>query len=177
MAGPKNLIITGTPGVGKTTLIKECVYPYHDHIGGFMTEEMKEGPVRQGFLLKTFDGDSGILARKGMASKNKLNKYGVDLKVIENIGIPSMQRAASERQVIVVDEIGTMELLSQAFAEAVTQVLAGPKPLLATIRRKAEPFTSHIKKMSDTELIVLTRENFPKVKETVRAWIKEKTHP
>ena len=174
MASPKNLILTGTPGIGKTTLIKECAYPFVEKLGGFVTEELKEGHCREGFLLKTFQGEKRVLAKKGMASPHKLNKYGIDLSALNNVGIPALKKAQAAGQLLVIDEIGKMEMMSEPFCQFVTSALAGPLPLLATIRTKAEPFTSQVKKMSDTELLVLTRANYPEIKRRVRGWIEDK---
>ena len=170
----KNLIITGSPGTGKTTLIKECVNPFRDCVGGFYTEEMREGAVRKGFYLKTLEGASGILAAKGLKSKHRLNKYGVDLHVLEDLGAAAIEKAIRGSRVVVVDEIGTMEMMSSLFCEKIASALISPKPLLATIRLKAEPFTSQIKKMSDTLLLKLDRENFLEMKAQVRQWLEAK---
>ena len=78
---------------------------------------------------------------------------------------------------MVVDEIGSMEMLSEQFCEEIPKVLAGPTPLLASIRQNAQPFTSQIKKMSDTQLVTLTRANFLNVKNQVRHWIEDKCRP
>lgn len=167
----KNLIITGSPGVGKTTLIKECAGSFREFIGGFYTEEIRQGRERRGFLLKTFDGASGILAKKGLKSPHKLNKYGIDLKALEDLGVGALRQALNDKKIIVADEIGTMEMMSPLFCEIIGRALNGPKPLLATIRLKAEPFTAQIKKMSDTRLIVLKKETYLDIKEEVRAWL------
>lgn len=170
----KNLIITGTPGVGKTTLIKECTLPFREAVGGFYTEEIREKDKRRGFLLKTFDGASSVLAQKGLKSSVKLDKYGINLGAFEEIGVGALRAAMEEKAIVVVDEIGSMEMKSPAFCEIIGRILSGSKPLLATIRSKAEPFTSQIKKMGNTKVIVLTRETFPQVKDEVRAWIESR---
>ncbi len=170
----KNLIVTGSPGVGKTTLLKECAYPLADHLGGFFTEEVREGKDRKGFLLKTFSGQAGLLASKDSDLEVKVNKYGVDVSVLDDLGVPAVREAMRSKKVVVVDEIGTMEMLSPLFCETVAAALIGEKSFLATIRLQAEPFTSQIKKMSDTVLIKLDRSNFPEVKQRVRAWLEEK---
>jgi len=170
----KNLFVTGTPGIGKTTLIKECTFPFREYVGGFYTEEIKENNARMGFLLKTFSGYSGVLAAKGMKSEKKLNKYGIDLNVLDQMGTKALVEAQKDKKVVVVDEIGSMEIFSSYFCDTIAEIMGGKKPLLATIRLKAEPFTSQIKKMSDTELLQLDRENFPSIKEKVRAWLEDK---
>ena len=167
----KNLIVTGNPGIGKTTLIKECILPFRERTGGFYTEEIKEGDERAGFLIKTLDGQEGIFAKKGLKSSAKLNKYGINLNVLESLGVRAVQKALEEKAVVVIDEIGAMEILSPLFCSTVTEALQKAPLLLATIRLKAEPFTSQIKKMSETKLVVLTRENYSLVKSQIRQWL------
>jgi len=172
----KNFILTGNPGVGKSSLLKECVYPLLQDLGGFITEEIRENNQRKGFLLKVLQGGEGVLAAKGLKSHHKLNKYGVDLSVLENMGLPAVQAALESKKVVVVDEIGSMEMMSEAFCQTIAQVLLHPKPLLATIRRNAQPFTAQIKKMSDTILVTLDRDNRVEIKTRLRAWLEEKVY-
>jgi nucleoside-triphosphatase len=167
----KNLILAGKPASGKTTLIKEVCRRRLERLGGFYTEEIKEGNERQGFLLKTFDGKEGVLARKGMKSSCKLNKYGIDLGVLEGIGIAALGRALEEKDIIVIDEIGSMEIVSDHFRRQLLECLNSPKRILATIRFNAQPFTDEIKKMADTELVNLSRQNTFMVKKQVEEWM------
>jgi len=169
----KNLIVTGKPGVGKTTLVKEAVWPYRQKVGGFYTEEVVEGRQRLGFRLRTFRGEEGLLASKRMASPHRLNKYGVDLAVLETLGIASVRKALDGKALVVIDEIGSMEMMSAAFRATVLECLGGPKPVLATIRQGAQPFTDSIKALDRTKLRALTRENFGQVREEVRAWVED----
>ncbi|OGS20947.1 MAG: hypothetical protein A2252_04450 [Elusimicrobia bacterium RIFOXYA2_FULL_39_19] len=172
MIKSKNLFITGKPGAGKTTLIKDSVLPYVSEIGGFYTEDiLDENKKRLGFKLKTFSGSEGILASKGLKSKNKINKYGVDLQVLENIGVKEMRKTLNENKIVVIDEIGVIETLSPVFTEALLKCITAPNRLLATIRFGAQPFTDEVKAMSDTSLLVLDRENIVDIKKQVRAWL------
>jgi nucleoside-triphosphatase len=167
----KNLFITGKPACGKTTLIKEAVLPYMPKIGGFYTEEIKDNNERQGFLLKSFDGASGVLAKKGMKSPHKLNKYGIDAGVLENIGIRSIKNAIAQRKIIVIDEIGSMEVISENFRKVIMEALGSSLNVLATIRYHSQPFTDEVKKMENTSMLYLSRENHIDVKNQVKAWI------
>jgi len=167
----KNIFITAKPGIGKTTLIREITLPYLERIGGFYTEEIREKNKRKGFVLKTFSGQEGIMALKGIRSEHKLNKYGIDMKVIEGIGVNSLLEAVEKKDIVVIDEIGTMECISQLFNESVVKCLNSEKRILATIRYNSQPFSDEIKKMSNTKTLVLTRENYPDIKTELQKWL------
>jgi nucleoside-triphosphatase len=174
MPGSKNLVVAGKPGVGKTTLIKETVWPYRSQVAGFYTEELVEDRQRLGFKLKSFAGEEGVLASKHRAGPPRVGKYGVDLGVLERIGVAELRRAAEGGRMVVIDEIGSMETLSTEFRSVVLELFAGPKPVLATIRFGAQPFTDEVKALPETEVKALTRENYREVRDEVRSWIEER---
>ncbi|MBN1621917.1 MAG: hypothetical protein JW871_04935 [Endomicrobiales bacterium] len=170
----QNLFITGKPGSGKTTLIKEVCLAHLERLGGFYTEEIKEKDKRLGFVLKTFDGQQGVLAKKGMKSGAKLNKYGVDLDVLEKIGISSIKKALNEKEIIVIDEIGSMEILSDEFRNVLLECFGSGKKVLATIRYKSQPFTDEVKKMQNASLVFVSHENYLDVKKQIKQWLEQK---
>ena len=167
----KNLILTGPPGTGKTTLLREALLPFPERATGFLTEEIREGRDRVGFRLKTLEGTSGILASKKMAGPPRLNKYGVDLKTLEGLGLTALEKGLREKKLLVIDEIGSMEILSEKFRRTVVECLNSPLPVLATIRLRAQPFTDSIRKMPETQIWELTRENYAETKRRLREWI------
>lgn len=169
----KNIVITGKPGCGKTTLIREICRRYPDRVGGFFTDEVRIGSARDSFVLKTLDGRQGLLAKKGMASAVKLNKYGVDLAVLETIGIGALRGAMDEGKIVIIDELGTLEMLSAPFRAAVADCLNGPCRVCASIRYNAQPFTDEIRHMDDTELLQLSRDNAAQVRAVIEGWIND----
>jgi len=169
----KNLFITGNPRVGKTTLIKEVCLPYWEKIGGFYTEEFRQGSERWGFVLKTFSGEEVVFAQKKMKGQAKLGKYGVDLEALEKVGVKAMEDALVKKEVIVVDEIGQMEIFSDRFREVLVKCLNSEKKVLATIRLHSQPFTDEIKKIANTEILYLKKENYLEVKLETRKWLEK----
>jgi nucleoside-triphosphatase len=167
----KNVVITGKPGCGKTSLIREVCRRFPDKIGGFFTDEVHIGAKRDSFVLKSFDGQQGVFAKKGMESPVKLNKYGIDLGVLEAIGIGALRRAMADEKVIVIDEIGSMEMFSKTFRTAVAECLNSPCKVFASIRYNAQPFTNEIKAMPDTTLVCLSRNNAAEVQKRIEEWI------
>ncbi|MFH1259675.1 MAG: nucleoside-triphosphatase [Elusimicrobiota bacterium] len=170
----KNLVIAGNPGTGKTTLILEATLPFREIIGGFYTEEIHKSNQLWGFRIKSFDGQEGIFSHKGMESKIKLNKYGVDIEILETIAVSSMEEALHSKEIIVIDEIGAMECLSEKFSQVLIKCLNSPKRILAAIRRNSQPFTDQMKIFPQTRIIELTNDSFLDCKKKLRQWLEEK---
>ncbi|RLF44249.1 MAG: AAA family ATPase [Thermoplasmata archaeon] len=164
-----NTLITGKPGCGKTTLIKQIIEELNLNVGGFYTQEMRIGGRRVGFKIISVDGNESILAHVDIKSPYRVSKYGVNIESIEKIGVKSILKALEENDVIVIDEIGKMELFSPRFKEVVNKALNSEKMLLATILLAPNPFTDKIKRRQDVKLFYLTPENREKVKEEIKA--------
>ena len=59
----RNLLLTGIPGVGKTTVLRKVAERLSGvELGGFLTDEIRVEGKRVGFAIETFDGDSATLA-------------------------------------------------------------------------------------------------------------------
>jgi len=162
-----NILITGKPGSGKTTLIRRIIEKHNLNAGGFYTEEIRIGGRREGFKIISLDGKESILAHVNIESKFKVSKYGVDIKSIEEIGVASIFKAIEENDVVVIDEIGKMELFSSNFRHAVNVALNSEKTVLATILLAPYPFTDKIKRRKDVTLFYLTPDNREKVEEEI----------
>ena len=156
----KNIFLTGYPGVGKTTIIKKIVAKI-ESAGGFYTEEVLEGKNRQGFKIITLQGNEGILAHKRIVSPYRVGKYGVNIKDLEAIGVESILEALKNknRNLIIIDEIGKMELFSVHFQDAVIKALDSSKKVLGTIHMKLTPFTKRIKDREDIEIVSVNTQN------------------
>jgi len=162
----KNILITGPPRSGKTTLVMQVLDDplIGDLAGGFLTEECREKGERTGFRILPFpEGKPALLAHVRRASRHRLGRYGVDLNALENVGCPALARALVNRDILVVDEIGKMELFSAGFRDLLLRALASPKPLLATIMERPHPFADGIKEREDVEVFRLSKETFPAV--------------
>jgi nucleoside-triphosphatase len=147
------LLLTGPPGCGKTTIIQRVLAKLAFPAGGFYTQEVRQGGARLGFDLLTLDGRRGVLARLGLHSPHRVGKYGVDLKALDEIGAGAVRQALENGWLVVVDEIGPMELLSPRFRAVVEEALESPHPLLATVVQRKTPFTDAIKRRPDVTLI------------------------
>jgi len=168
----KNIFITGKPGCGKTTLIKEISEKLKPKIFGFYTEEIREKEKRVGFKIKTLDKKEGILAHIKFKSRYKVGKYKVNLKDLEEIGVKALEKGIKEKKIVLIDEIGKMELFSEKFKKAVLKALNSENKVLGTIILKRNPFCDKIKQRKDTKIFYLKKENFQKVKKEIENYLR-----
>lgn len=156
--GNRNVLFTGPPGCGKSTLIEKIVKRSQSPKTGFFTKEIMEKGHRVGFALKTLEGKQGVLAHKDIESPFRVGKYGVNVDDIDRIAVPSMI-PDKEDQMVVIDEIGKMECFSIPFMMTLVQVLESNNPVLGSIALKGGPFIVQIKKRNDVHLILITEKN------------------
>ncbi len=169
-------LLTGTPGTGKTSLIKQVVAGMQGKAGGFYTEEIRTQGVRQGFRLVTLDGEDAILAHVNTRSQYWVGKYGVDIDSLDRVGVPTLHRAAQQCDLVVIDEIGKMELFSASFREAVFQMIGSGKRILGTIMLNPHPWADVIKRQPQVNLVMVTRANHHQVLEELMRWLKATEH-
>ena len=163
------LLLTGDPGVGKTTvLIKtvELLKAEGISVGGMISREARENNVRVGFeIIDLTNNKHGWLAHINQRTGPQIGKYHVNLEDLENIGATAIAEAVQKCDVIAIDEIGPMELFSQKFKQAVKAALESQKPLLAVVHAKAkDPLIAEAKQREDVEIFTVTftdREGLP----------------
>ncbi len=169
------LLLTGRPGVGKTTIIRSVAIRLGAKAGGFYTEEIREAGRRTGFRLVTLDGQTGILAGLNVSSSHRVGRYGLCLSDLERVGVDSLWRAIRQPEVsvVVIDEVGKMEILSPAFREAVLAGLKGPKPLVGTITMARSSWVDRIKSRPEVTLQEVTLANRSALPARILDWLEE----
>jgi nucleoside-triphosphatase len=165
-------LLTGSPGTGKTTVIRQAIAGSKVKAGGFYTEEIRSGGTRQGFRIITLDGRDAILAHVDSHSRYRVSKYGVDVQNLDNVGVAAIIRAIDESDLIVIDEIGKMELFSPRFREAVLKAIDSGKKVLGTIMLSPHPFADDIKRHPEVKVIQLTRADHEQVLREILDWVK-----
>ena len=154
-----NVLLTGRPGVGKTTLVRQILQELDDvPATGFYTVEIRSEGRRLGFRVVTLDGQEAILAHVGIRSRYRVGRYGVDVTAFERLALPGLT-AVPRAHLVVVDEIGKMECFSPAFQEAVVRALDADTPVLATIALRGGCFIEGLKSREDVEVIEITLAN------------------
>lgn len=170
----KNLLLTGKPGVGKTTLVRRAIEQAGVKAHGFFTAEIREGGQRVGFAIESLDGERGVLASVKFPGPIRVGKYGVSLSELERVGVAAIRRGLECGSLVVIDEIGKMELFSSAFEGAVWQALESRCPVLGTITRSPHPFAERVKARRDVRILEVRPENRDSLLEQVLwPWLEE----
>jgi nucleoside-triphosphatase len=152
----KNLLITGLPGVGKTILMKKLAEALKDfHPVGFYTAEIREGGKRKGFELISLEGMRGLLSHKDIKSPYRIGQYRVDVKGFEDF-LDSIPLHSPYIQLIIMDEIGKMECLSDRFKKLLEETLDSGKWVIATIALKGSGLIAEVKERQDVKLFEMT---------------------
>jgi nucleoside-triphosphatase THEP1 len=154
----KNILYTGYPGCGKSTIIENIVQRLDRPSTGFFTREIRDRGRRVGFSITTLDGKQGVLARIEIRSRCRVGRYGVNLEDIDKIAVPSMV-PANDHVVVVVDEIGKMECFSALFRQTLIRVLDAANTVVGSIALKGKAFIGAVKKRPDTLLIPVSENN------------------
>ena len=166
-----NMVITGLPGCGKTTLLRKLAEELRSlRPVGFYTEEIREGGVRKGFALKSLDGREGLLAHVDFSKRQRVGKYGVDVTGFEAF-LEAIHFDRPEAGLVVIDEIGKMESLSRRFQRRVKAILDSDRMLIATIAQHGGGLIAEIKSREDVRIYTLTTKNRDGMLETILAEI------
>jgi nucleoside-triphosphatase len=153
--------LSGLPGVGKTTTLIKTIEILEDEgfvVGGMITEELREEGKRTGFyVLDWMSKEKEVFAHKNFESRHRVGKYGVNVEVLDKVGIGALQRAMEEADVIVIDEIGKMEVESKKFVQTVREILDMDKHLIMTLHKKSRnPLLQEIRRRDDIRMLEVT---------------------
>jgi nucleoside-triphosphatase len=169
----KNVLVTGRPGVGKTSLVEAVAREFPQVTGGFTTSEIRERGVREGFRVTTLDGKSAVLAQVNFRGRVRVGKYAVDVPAFEQLALPALEDAILRRRIVVIDEIGKTELASKLFSQVVEKALDSPAIVLTTIMERPHPFADQIKRRTDVAIFELTAQNRNQLAGTISEMIRE----
>ncbi len=176
--------ITGMPKVGKTqTLVKvmEFLQDSGYKVEGMVTEPLLEKEKRVGFYIRDWQtGEKEVFAHVDFDSKDKVGDYGVDLSILEKIGVPAIEKAIADDDVdvIIIDEIGKMEMLSERFCEVVIEALDSDKPIMITLHKKSRtPLLQDVRRRDDIRILEVTPVNKNLLPYKLEKIMKEKLPP
>jgi nucleoside-triphosphatase len=153
----ERIAITGSPGVGKSTVCRRVLEQLTCTYGGMVSADIRVKGERVGFEIRDIaTGKHGILAHK-QGSGPRVGSYHVNLEDLNNIGVAAIKNAMSS-ELIVIDEIAPMELKSPEFIRAVEEAIGSDKNMLVVLHQKsAHPLAERIRR--GFEVYTVTYEN------------------
>ncbi len=172
----KNLLLTGSPGCGKTTVLERTLEHLRDlRLAGFLTVELREHGQRVGFEAVGLGGRRIILAHVRFRSAVSVGRYGVEPNRLVPLIQQELVRPAGTVDVFLIDEIGKMECDCPQFVEAARRLIEGPVPLVASIALRGGGFIVEVKNRRDVEIVEVTVGNRQTLPEQIAAWVKQRT--
>jgi len=156
--------ITGLPGSGKTYALLRVIDMLKEEellIGGMVDEPIEDGRKKTGFTVRNLlTGEQQVFASTDIESKIVVGKIGVDLSKLEEVGVKAIKDAVEQCDIIVIDEVGKMEVESEAFVEAVKASLEADKPMILTLHKKSRnPLLQDIRRRDDVRILEVTPTN------------------
>ena len=155
-----NLLLTGRPGIGKTTAAESIRDELTDRgwvLAGFVTREIREEGSRVGFRLVTLEEEASTLAHVDRPPPT-ISTYGVDLEALEAVVRQTLDPELGA-DAYIVDEIGKMEVMSDTFIEATETLLEDDAPMIATVGTSDRGFMGQVKDRDDVEIWTLDEQN------------------
>lgn len=158
------LLITGNPGVGKTTVLLKTIASLKAkgyNVGGMISREVRTHGTRVGFEISNLESSTrGWLARVDQEYGPRVGKYRVNLKDLDIVGAAAIIKAVETASVVAIDEVGPMELNSQKFKEAVKVAVESEKLVVATVHWRAkDKLIVETKERDDAEIFQVTYGN------------------
>ncbi|WP_455284754.1 NTPase, partial [[Eubacterium] cellulosolvens] len=158
------VFLTGIPGVGKSTVVRKIAERMErsgSKVGGMTSGDLRCGSGRIGFEIRDLlTGKAGVLAHVNQATGPRIGKYRVNSQDLDKIGAEAILSGIKHADLVVIDEVGPMELTSARFKEAVQATLVCGKPVLGTVHRNAQdPLVKAIKSGPGIEVIEVTHQN------------------
>ncbi len=164
-------LLEGRPGVGKTTVARRLTALLQEQdvaVTGFTTAEIRRDRRREGFAVETMSGERGVLAHVEFPGPPRVGRYGVDLAEFERIVLPMFDEVPGSG-VVVIDELGKMELASGPFRAAVSRLFEEEVSLVATVHVFKDDFTDGLKRRRDVEVVKVSASNRDSLPEDIVA--------
>ncbi len=153
--------ITGPVGSIKSEALRKIINMLENQgekVQGVLMSEIIENNKVTGYsLFDIYTKKRVVFAEAGIVSRVKIDKIGVDTRILEDILIPSLQKAREMADVIVIDELGKLENTSKAIQKEITETLEGTKPLILTLHKKSRnPVLQEIRSLEGVRVFDIT---------------------
>ncbi len=168
----RNILVTGVPKSGKSTLVERALNDLDLSKRGFVTREVRENDQRIGFEVVTSEGQKRMLADVYIDSPIIVSRYRVDVDGFEKILPPLFQYGDG---LLYLDEIGQMQLYSKRFQKLVKTYLDSPNIFFGTLSQiYSHPLIDDIRNRNDVVLLEITSENRDEIYTKTRALLLER---
>ncbi len=171
----RTLIVTGTPGIGKTTLIKAVIKEVGDRAGGFYSEEILGPGGRKGVRLVTLDGQWGVMAHADFKSKSNFGRFGVETHIIDRLGAGAINAALADKPIVVIDAIDKITMFSSQFQSATVKAVGGSRIVLATAMSDNHPWLMALMAFPGVTVWEITKKNRTALVKQVLEWLSQAT--
>jgi nucleoside-triphosphatase len=169
-----NLLLTGPPGCGKTTVLERVLEHRGDlRLAGFLTRELREQGQRVGFEAIGLGGRRVTLAHVRFRSLVSVGRYGVEPDDLIPLIDEEMVRPPGTVDAYLIDEIGKMECHCPQFIDAVSRLLDGSVPVVATIALRGDGLIAEVKKRPNVQIVEVTRANRQTLPGQIAMWVKQ----
>ncbi len=165
-------LITGPPAIGKSTVLSRVILSLRTSgliVGGCTAKEVRESKARTGFeIVDLLTGRQGELASVKRRIGPKVGKYRVNLRGLAEVGATALLEAIERAEVMVIDEIGPMELISPDFRRAAERCLESRKPILAVVHENMkDPLADKFDRVAGMSLYTVTLQNRDHLAESI----------
>ncbi len=169
---PTQILLTGRPGVGKTSAVRRTAEVLSERglpVAGFYTEEMRHERRRVGFRGVPFGGGESLVIAHVRLQPSRVGRYGVDVDAIDLLSTRHLEPV--DEAIVLVDEIGKMECLSATFVAAMRRLLDSGRPLLATVGLGGGEFMRSVRQRRDALHAIVTESNRDRIPERAARWL------
>jgi nucleoside-triphosphatase len=158
------LLLTGNPGIGKTTVLLKVIEALREKgysVGGMISREVRSCNTRVGFEILDLSSERrGWLAHVNQKTGPKVGKYRVNPEDLNGVGVEAILWAVKECEIIVIDEIGPMEFFSEKFREVVRKAFESDKLVIGVVHWKVrDKLVEDVKRRGDAEIITVALGN------------------
>ncbi|MEM0129294.1 MAG: NTPase [Thermoplasmata archaeon] len=163
-SAPVKIGITGLPGSGKTQTLLRIIGLVEEEgirVGGVITEPVVEKGRRTGFRMTDWmTKESQVFAHESITSRVRSGRFGVNVKVLEDLGLRALAGARAGADLIVIDEVGKLDVDSEPFSQAVLETLDSPTSIIMTLHKKSRnPLLQDIRRRDELRLLEVTPVN------------------
>ncbi|MGI0139704.1 MAG: NTPase [Thermoplasmata archaeon] len=161
---PVKIGITGLPGSGKTQTLLRIIQLLEQEgvtVGGVVTEPIIVKNRRSGFrLVDWLTKEEAVFAHEKLKSRIRSGRYGVNVHALEDLGTRALAGARANADVIVIDEVGKMEVDNDAFTKSIVETLDTSKSIVMTLHKKSRnPLLQDIRRRDELRLLEVTPVN------------------